>query len=121
MRIPSLTALAACAALWPAALHAESVTLQVIDPRDGVKAHYAASWLQTAAARERYWMCDRPLWVAPGIGQKISRLYQGGARVDVVASDGAGEKGAAKRVICQLDDPAKDKAMAEKVGDTHAK
>ena len=87
MRTLPLTALAACAALWPANLYAESVTLQITDPRDGYKTHYAASWLQTPAARERYWMCDRPLWVAPGVGQKISRMYQGGAHVDVVATE----------------------------------
>jgi hypothetical protein len=115
MRTPLLTALAASAVLWPATLCAESVTLQITDPRDGYKTHYAASWLQTPAERERYWMCDRPLWVAPGVGQKISRLYQGGAHVDVVATDGEGEGDAgAKRVICKLADPAPSKASPDK-------
>ena len=110
MRISIKMALAACAVLWPAVLHAESVTLQITDPRDGYKAHYAASWAQTKAARERYWLCDRPLWVAPGIGQKISRLYQGGAHVDVVATEGDADD---KRVICKLADPAQDKAAGQ--------
>jgi hypothetical protein len=117
MRVLRLAAVAACVALWPAAAIAETVSLHVTDPKDGFKKDYVASWERTAATRERYWLCDRPLWVAPGVGQKISRAYQSGAHVEVVAvTDEAG----VKRVICALADPGKpgadkgaDKAAAK--------
>jgi hypothetical protein len=86
-------AIAACAAFWPATLFADSVSLQITDPRDGHKARYAANWERTPAMAERYWVCDRPLWVAPGVGSKVSRLYQGGRLVELVA--GADDSGAA--------------------------
>jgi len=120
MRVLRLAALAAGVALWPAAVAAESVSLHVTDPKDGFKKDYTASWERTSAARERYWLCNRPLWVAPGVGQKISRAYQAGARVEVIAV--ANEAGG-KRVICTLADPAKpdaDKAAAD-VGKTPPK
>lgn len=104
MRVHLLAALAACAALWPAAAVADSVSLQVTDPKDSFKSEFAASWQQTPATATRYWLCDRPLWVAPRVGQKITRLYQGGAHVEVVAIEG---DAGTKHVICTLADPAK--------------
>jgi hypothetical protein len=104
MRIFRAAALAVCVALCPAAVLADSVSLRVTDPKDGFKRDFSASWERTAAARERYWLCDRPLWVAPGVGHKISRAYQSGAHVELVAVTGeAGDK----RVICTLADPGK--------------
>ena len=60
-----IAALTAGAVLWPAAAVADTVTLKVTDPRDGYEARYDASWRRTAATVERYWLCDRPLWVLP--------------------------------------------------------
>jgi hypothetical protein len=115
MRVHRAAALAACVALWPALGLAESVSLQVTYPKDNGKRDFAASWERTAAARERYWLCDRPLWVAPGVGQKISRAYQSGAHVELVAvADEAG----AKRIICTLADPGT--AGGDKGADTTA-
>jgi len=117
MRVLRLAALAACVSLCPAAVLAESVSLQVTDPKDGFKRAFDASWERTESARERYWLCDRALWVAPGVGQKISRAYQSGARVEVAAvTSEAGDK----RVICTLADPGKasgDKDAAAKAAD----
>jgi hypothetical protein len=113
MRVLRPAALAACVALWPALGLADSVSLQITYPKDGYKRDFAASWVRTPAARERYWLCDRPLWVAPGVGQKISRAYQSGAHVELVAV--TGEAGA-KRLICTLADPGKaggDKAATK--------
>jgi hypothetical protein len=104
MRFLRPAALALCMALCPAAVLADSVSLRITDPKDGFKRDFGASWERTAAARERYWLCDRPLWVAPGVGHKITRAYQSGAHVDVVAVTGeAGEQ----RVICALAEPGK--------------
>jgi hypothetical protein len=104
MRVHFVTALAACAALWPAVAVADTVSLQVTDPKDGFKSEFAASWRQTPTTATRYWLCDRPLWVASGVGPKISRLYQGGAHIEVVAIEG---DAGTKHVICTLADPAR--------------
>jgi hypothetical protein len=113
MRVLRSAVLAGCLALCPAAVLGESVSLHVTDPKDGFKRDFSASWERTPTARERYWLCDRPLWVAPGVGQKISRAYQSGAHVEVVA---ATSEAGAKRVICTLADPGKaggDKAATK--------
>jgi hypothetical protein len=116
-------ALAAAAVLLPAAVLADTVSLKVTDPKDGYQASYDASWQRTPTAAERYWLCDRPLWVPSGVGSKISRLYQHGYQVELVAGGGdAG--GGGKRVICTLTDPSaasKQKQPAGEAGDAPAK
>lgn len=98
-----IAALGAGAVLWPAILLADTVSLKVTDPKDGYEARYDASWRKTPATAERYWLCDRPLWVPAGVGAKVSRLYQHGYVVELVA--GGADAGDAKRVICTLTDP----------------
>ncbi|HEX7006392.1 MAG TPA: hypothetical protein VF274_04590, partial [Alphaproteobacteria bacterium] len=85
------------------------MTIKVTDPRDGYESRYDASWRRTAAAAERYWLCDRPLWVPSGVGPRVSRLYQRGYRIELVA-------GAAKRAICTLGGADESAARQEATG-----
>jgi hypothetical protein len=120
MRIP-LAALAVCAALWPALGQADALTLTVIDPKDGYAMRYRASWQRTPETAERYWLCDRPLWVPSGAGPRISRLFQAGYRVELVAGGDAaapdGATGGDTSVLCTLADPAETAAPKAPAGE----
>ena len=115
-----IAALGAGAVFWPAILLADTISLKVTGPKDGYQARYDASWQKTPATAERYWLCNRPLWVPAGVGAKVSRLYQHGYQVELVA--GGADTADAKRVICTLTDPA-ESAQTKKapagVGDRH--
>jgi hypothetical protein len=112
--------LTAGAVLLPAAVLADSVSLKVTDPKDGYQASYDASWQRTSATAERYWLCDRPLWVPSGVGSKISRLHQHGYQVELVAGGGDAGDGA-KRVICTLTDPSAASKQKAPAGEAPAK